>query len=125
MNRMKVTVGHDVTFQDEIRDLVLRTDDTKHRFYEFVRSAWDLEKDSNLSIHYESTEYQWDKSPVRGHDAKYSWNETMFWISLKIHHRDLGEFVWSETDEDWKSTNLLNVSYLLQFTLSESVGCCA
>ena len=123
MNMMKVTVGRDVTFQDEIRDLVLRTVDTKHEFYKFVSNAWDLEKDSNFSIHYESTEYQWDKSPVRGHDAKYSWNETMFWISLKIHHRALGEFIWSETDEDWKSKNLLNVSYLLTLLRSIQLWC--
>ena len=104
-----------VMFQDEIRGLVLRNEDTKHEFYEFVRSGWELpnSKDSNTAITYKSQEYRWSSPPVRGHDDVYSWKETLFWLSLVIDHQALGEYIWDAMDADWKFKNLLNVSYRL------------
>ena len=94
-----------------MRDLVVQSNETKHSFYEFVRRAWDL-KDDRLSIEYDAANspngYVWSTPPVRGHDGGYSWNETMLWISMAIGHRALGEEMWTNLSDEWKSRNIIN-----------------
>ena len=89
--------------------MVVQDDETKHLFYDFVRLGWDL-TDELPAAQNGTPQYQWSKAPVRGHGAGYNWEETMFWIGLRIQHSALCEELWTNyLDLQWKTENLLNV----------------
>ena len=80
--------------------MVEDSDATKDAFYGFVRSAWNLDDDPNLFITYNDNNapkgrpYKWERDPVDRHDQSYSWEITMFWIGMSIHHNELCEHLW-------------------------------
>ena len=91
---------------------MLRSNDTKYLFFDFVRRGWDLLADEQLEIEYddsETSEYRWNLTPVRGHIEVFSWEETMLWIAMKIQHRVLAKELWVGMSKEWKIENILNV----------------